>query len=48
MGFTFFNRGTGQGVRLAMKPDTFRVNGRQIDPFSMTPVTAGMPDKARI
>ena len=84
MGFTFFNRGTGQGVRLAMKPDTFRVNERQIDLFrktregsitdaekaelkalgmqrtvevlgtraedlfSMTPVTAGMPDKARI
>jgi formylmethanofuran dehydrogenase subunit E len=84
MGFTFFNRLTGQGVRLAMKPDTFRVNARQIelfkktrdgsitdaerqelsdlgsrrtaevlntraeDLFSITPVTAGMPDKARI
>ena len=84
MGFTFFNRRTGQGVRLAMKPDVFRVNGRQIELFkktragsitdaereelqslgmkrtaevldvraenlfSMTPVTAGMPDKARI
>jgi formylmethanofuran dehydrogenase subunit E len=84
MGFTFFNRRTGQGVRLAMKPDTFRVNARQIelfrktrdgsitdaerkelddlgarrtaevlntraeDLFSITPVTAGMPDKARI
>ena len=33
MGFTFFNRRTGQGVRLAMKPDTFRVNERQIDLF---------------
>ena len=84
MGFTFFNRRTGQGVRLAMKPDAFRANERQIelfgktrdgsiteaekaelkqlgmqrtaevldtragDLFSMTPVTAGMPDKARI
>lgn len=84
MAFTFFNRRTGQGVRLAMKPDTFRVNDRQIelfkktrkgniteaeqaelttlgaqrtaevlnakaaDLFSMTPVTSGMPDKARI
>ncbi|HSO18464.1 MAG TPA: FmdE family protein [Desulfosarcina sp.] len=84
MGFTFFNRRTGQGVRLAMKPDTFRVSERQIelfkktrdgsiseaekeeldalgarrtaevlntkaeDLFSITPVTAGMPDKARI
>ena len=84
MGFTFFNRHTGQGVRLAMIPDTFRVNERQIELFektrdgsitdaeaaeleslgtqrtaevldtraeelfSMTPVTAGMPDKARI
>lgn len=84
MGFTFFNRRTGQGVRLAMKPDTFRVNERQIelfkkirdgsimdaekaelealgmqrsvdvldtraeDLFSITPVTAGMPDKALI
>ena len=84
MGFTFFNRRTGQGVRLTMKPDTIRVNERQIelfgktrdgsiteaenaelrklgmqrtaevletptdDLFSMTPVTTGMPDKARI
>jgi formylmethanofuran dehydrogenase subunit E len=84
MGFTFFNRRTGQGIRLAMRPETFRVNARQIelfkktrdgsitdaereelqtlglqrtaevldtraeDLFSMTPVTAGMPDKARI
>ena len=84
MGFTFFNRRTGQGVRMAMKPDTFRVNERQIelfgkkrdgsiteaetaelktlgmqrtvdvlntkaeDLFSITSVTAGLPDKARI
>ncbi|WP_419660622.1 FwdE1: formylmethanofuran dehydrogenase, subunit epsilon [Desulfosarcina variabilis str. Montpellier] len=84
MGFTFFNRRSGQGVRLSMNPETFRVNERQIelfkktrdgsiteaeqeelktlglqrtvevldirpeDLFSMTPVTAGMPDKARI
>lgn len=84
MGFTFFNRRTGQGVRLAMKPETFRVDTRQIelfqktrdgsitdaeqaelqtlglkrtvevldtrvqDLFSLTPVTAGIPDKARI
>jgi formylmethanofuran dehydrogenase subunit E len=84
MGFTFFNRRTGQGVRLAMKPDAFRVNDRQIalfkktrdgsitdaekqelealglqrtaevlntraeDLFSTIPVSAGMPDKARI
>ena len=84
MGFTFFDRRSGQGVRLAMRPDTFRVNERQIelfkktrdgsiteaekeelatlgsqrtaevlntkakDLFSMTPVTTGMPDKARI
>jgi formylmethanofuran dehydrogenase subunit E len=84
MGFTFFNRRTGQGVRLAMKPDTFRGNERQIelfkktrdgsitkaektelaslgmqriaevldarvgDLFSLTPVAAGIPDKARI
>ena len=84
MGFTFFNRRTGQGVRLAMKPDAFRANERQIelfgktrdgsiteaekaelkqigmqrtaevldtradDLFSLTPVAAGMPDKARI
>jgi len=33
MGFTFFSRRTGQGVRLAIKPDTFRVNERQIDLF---------------
>ena len=84
MGFTFFNRRTGQGVRLIMRPDTFRVNERQIELFkksrdgsitdaereeltalnaqrtgemlntktealfSIAPVTAGMPDKARI
>ncbi|BBO89499.1 FmdE family protein [Desulfosarcina ovata] len=84
MGFTFFNRRTGTGVRLAMKPDSFRVNERQIELFKKTrdgkiteaeraeldelgaqrtaevlnipaedlfvvmPVTAGMPDKARI
>ncbi len=84
MAFTFFNRQTGEGVRLAMRPDTFRVNPRQIELFkktrdgsitdderkeltrlgarrttevldtpadalfSITPVTAGMPDKARI
>jgi len=84
MGFTFFNRRTGQGLRLAMRPDMFRANERQIelfrksrdgsitdaektelselgfqrtvavlntraeDLFVMTPVTAGMPDKARI
>lgn len=33
MGFTFFNRRTGHGVRLAMKPETFRVNERQIELF---------------
>ena len=84
MDFTFFNHRTGQGVRLAMKPETFRVSERQIelsqktrdgsitdaeqaelkalgmqrtvevldtraeDLFAMAPVTAGMPDKARI
>jgi formylmethanofuran dehydrogenase subunit E len=84
MAFTFFNRLTGEGVRLAMKPEALRVNERQIelfrksrdgsitpgeadelenlgmqrtvdvlntqarDLFSMTPVTAGMPEKARI
>lgn len=84
MGFTFFNRRSGQGVRLIMRPDSFRVNERQIelfkktrdgsitdaereelsvlgtqrttevlnmqaeDLFSMAPVTAGMPEKARI
>jgi formylmethanofuran dehydrogenase subunit E len=36
MGFTFFNRRTGQGVRLAMKPDAFRVNDRQIELFKKT------------
>ena len=36
MGFTFFNRRTGKGVRLAMKPDTFRVNERQIELFRKT------------
>ena len=36
MGFTFFNRRTGQGVRLAMKPDAFRVNDRQIALFKKT------------
>ena len=84
MAFTFFNRRTGQGVRLAMKPDTFRVNERQIALFrksredgltaaeqaeldalgaertaavlntraealfNMQPVSAGIPEKARI
>lgn len=84
MGFTFFNRRTGQGVRLSMNPGAFRINDRQLelfkktregsiteaeqeelktlglqrtvevldtrpeDLFSMAPVTAGMPDKARI
>jgi len=84
MGFTFFNRGNGQGVRLLMKPNTFKPSNRQYelfeksregnltadeqeelqslglqrakeildmsagDLFSMTPVTAGMPEKARI
>ncbi len=84
MGFTFFNRRSGQGVRLSMNPDSFRVNERQLelfkktregtitedeqaelnalgmqrttevlnmrpaDLFSMTPVTTGLPDKARI
>jgi len=33
MGFTFFNRRTGQGVRLAMKPGAMRVNERQIELF---------------
>mgnify|MGYP000185737329 CR=1 FL=1 len=36
MVFTFFNRHTGKGVRLAMKPDTFRVNDRQIELFKKT------------
>lgn len=31
MGFTFFNRRTGQGVRLAMKPHSLRINDRQIE-----------------
>ena len=84
MGFTFFNRRTGKGVRLSMKPDTVRVNERQIELFrktrdgsitaaereelsalgsqrttevlntsaealfDITPVTTGLPDKARI
>ncbi len=34
MGFTFFNRRTGQGVRLAMKPGIFRANQRQIELFA--------------
>ena len=36
MGFTFFNRRSGKGVRLSMKPDTFRVNERQIELFKKT------------
>jgi formylmethanofuran dehydrogenase subunit E len=84
IGFTFFNRRTGQGVRLSMNPDTFRVSDRQLelfqktrdgsitsaeeeelkklgmqrtmevlgtraeDLFAITPVTTGIPDKARI
>ena len=36
MAFTFFNRQTGEGVRLAMKPDTVRVNERQIELFKKT------------
>jgi formylmethanofuran dehydrogenase subunit E len=36
MGFTFFNRRTGQGVRLSMNPDTFRVNHRQLELFGKT------------
>ena len=84
MGFTFFNRNNGEGVRLLMKPNTFQPNARQLelfdksregkltdaekeelgslglqrakdildmaadDLFSMTPVTTGMPEKARI
>ncbi|MFH1981201.1 MAG: FmdE family protein [Pseudomonadota bacterium] len=84
MGFTFFDRKTGHGVRLAMRADTFRVNERQIALFKkmregsitdaekaelsalgmkrtvevletpakalfiMTPVIAGVPEKARI
>jgi formylmethanofuran dehydrogenase subunit E len=84
MAFTFFNRRTGRGVRLAMKPESVRPNERQIalfaksrdgsiteaeaaelkalgmqrtvdvlnmpaeDLFSITPVTADIPEKARI
>ena len=84
MGFTFFDRRTGRGVRLAMRPDALRVSERQIelfqksrdgsisdaekvelaelgsqrtddvlnarseDLFAMTPITTGIPDKARI
>ncbi len=84
MGFTFFNRINGEGVRLLMKPHNFRPNDRQLelfkksregkltaeeqeelsclgmerakdvlnmdadDLFSITPVTTGMPEKARI
>ena len=33
MGFTFFNRRTAQGVRLAMKPHAFRIDERQIELF---------------
>ncbi|MEE4114452.1 MAG: FmdE family protein [Desulfobacteraceae bacterium] len=33
MGFTFFNRRTGQGVRMAMKPDSIRIDQRQIELF---------------
>jgi formylmethanofuran dehydrogenase subunit E len=36
MGFTFFNRRTGQGVRLVMRPDTFRASERQIELFKKT------------
>jgi len=36
MGFTFFNRRTGKGVRLSMNPDTFRVNDRQTELFKKT------------
>ena len=36
MGFTFFNRRTGEGVRLALKPGTIRSNQRQIDLFKKT------------
>ena len=36
MGFTFFNRRTGEGVRLAMKPDTFPINERQLALFEKT------------
>jgi len=33
MAFTFFNRRTGQGIRLAMKPDSVPANKRQIELF---------------
>ena len=36
MGFTFFNRRSGQGVRLSMNPDSFRVNERQLELFKKT------------
>lgn len=36
MGFTFFNRRTGQGVRLVIRPDTFRASERQIELFKKT------------
>lgn len=84
MGFTFFDRRTGRGVRLVMQPDAFRVSERQMelfqksregsitdaerdeltelgarrtvdilntrseDLFRMTPVSADIPDRARI
>lgn len=84
MGFTFFTRRSGQGVRLSMKPDILPANQRQLelfqktgngsitnvekaeldelgrqrtvdilnsraeDLFAITPVTVGMPNKARI
>ena len=34
MGFTFFNRLTGKGVRLAMKPGVLPPNDRQLDLFA--------------
>ena len=34
MVFTFFNRRTGQGVRLSMNPDAFRVSDRQLELFA--------------
>ena len=34
MGFTFFNRLNGQGVRLSMKPDILAVNDRQMALFA--------------
>lgn len=33
MAFTFFNRRSGQGVRLAMRPDALRVDERQVELF---------------